>query len=58
MELGAQFSFRSDPAWNYRGAYLEVDERMFFYSAAIVWNSIGSSRVHLWRWLFRDGRKL
>jgi phosphatidylserine/phosphatidylglycerophosphate/cardiolipin synthase-like enzyme len=31
MELGAQVSFRSDPAWNYRGAYLELDGRTFFY---------------------------
>jgi phosphatidylserine/phosphatidylglycerophosphate/cardiolipin synthase-like enzyme len=34
MELGAPVSFRSDPAGNYRGAYLEVDGRTFFYSAA------------------------
>ena len=34
MELGAQVSFRSDPALHYRGAYVEVDGRTFFYSAA------------------------
>ena len=34
MELGAVVSFRSDPAWNYRGTYLEIDGERFLYSAS------------------------
>jgi hypothetical protein len=34
MGLGAVVSFRSDPAWNYRGTYLEIDGARFLYSAS------------------------
>jgi hypothetical protein len=34
MELGAVVTFRSDPACNYRGTYLEIDGERFLYSAS------------------------
>jgi hypothetical protein len=34
MSLGAVVSFRSDPAGNYRGTYLEIDGKRFLYSAS------------------------
>ena len=34
MDLGAVVAFKSDPAGNYRGTLLVVDDHQFLYSAS------------------------